>query len=111
LPQLRALRAVVEEIQVCQRTLVAVTALSLKPLVEDRQAEYQPAALPDRPEFRGLRRGGAGAALWEAARRVPRVFTIRSGGVYMLMVRHSTQRSLAEEMPEDASDGGGEPVH
>ena len=39
------------------------------------------------------------------------LFAIRGDTVHVLTVRHSAQRSLAEEMSEDESDGGGEPVH
>ena len=39
------------------------------------------------------------------------LFTIRGDTVHVLTVRHSAQRSLAEEMAEDEPDGGGEPGH
>ena len=39
------------------------------------------------------------------------LFTIRHQTVHVLTVRHSAQRSLADEMAEDDSDEGGEPVH
>jgi hypothetical protein len=38
------------------------------------------------------------------------LFAIRGETVHVLTVRHSAQRSLAEEMAEDDPDGGGEPV-
>jgi hypothetical protein len=39
------------------------------------------------------------------------LFAIRGDTVHVLTVRHSAQRSLADEVREDESDGGGEPVH
>ncbi len=38
------------------------------------------------------------------------LFAIRGDTVHVLTVRHSAQRSLAEEMAEDEPDGGGEPA-
>ena len=39
------------------------------------------------------------------------LFTIRGDTVHVLTVRHSAQRSLAEEMAEDEPDEGGEHAH
>src|SRR5580700_10729234 len=39
------------------------------------------------------------------------LFIIRRDTVHVLTVRHSAQRSLADELAEDESDEGGEPVH
>ncbi len=39
------------------------------------------------------------------------LFIIRADKVHVLTVRHSAQRSLAEEMAQDEPDEGGEPVH
>ncbi len=36
------------------------------------------------------------------------LFTIRGDTVYVLTVRHSAQRSLADEIADDASEEGGE---
>ncbi len=38
------------------------------------------------------------------------LFIIRRDTVYVLTVRHSAQRSLADEMAEDEAAEGGEPV-
>jgi plasmid stabilization system protein ParE len=47
--------------------------------------------------------------LYGKRRGVRRVlFTIRGDTVHVLTVRHSAQRSLADEMAEDESDDGGE---
>jgi plasmid stabilization system protein ParE len=49
--------------------------------------------------------------LYGKRRGVYRVlFTIRGDTVRVLTVRHSAQRSLAEEMAEDEPDGEGEPT-
>ena len=49
--------------------------------------------------------------LYGKRRGVRRVlFTIRGDTVYVLTVRHSAQRSLADEMTEDESEEGGEPA-
>jgi plasmid stabilization system protein ParE len=49
--------------------------------------------------------------LYGKRRGVYRVlFTIRGDTVYILTVRHSAQRSLADEMTEEEPDGGEEPV-
>jgi len=39
------------------------------------------------------------------------LFMIRRDTVHVLTVRHSAQRSLAEEMAEDEPDEGGKPIH
>ena len=50
--------------------------------------------------------------LYGKRRGVHRVlFMIRGDTVRVLTVRHSAQRSLAEEMAEDDPDEGGEPIH
>ena len=50
--------------------------------------------------------------LYGKRRGVYRVlFMIRGDTVHVLTVRHSAQRSLAEEMAEDEPDEGGEPIH
>ena len=49
--------------------------------------------------------------LYGKRRGVYRVlFAIRGDTVHVLTVRHSAQRSLAEEMAEDEPDRGGEPA-
>ena len=50
--------------------------------------------------------------LYGKRRGVYRVlFAIRGDTVHVLSVRHSAQRSLADEMAEDETEGGGEGVH
>jgi hypothetical protein len=48
--------------------------------------------------------------LWKSARRVPRAVHDPGREALVLMVRHSVQRSFAEELAEDGPDRGGELV-